>query len=143
MAIAVEGAVPMLLVYDVPIALAFYRDILGFAVVRHSPPFDDAKDNFGWALLRLNDIELMLNNMYENNIRPAQPDVVRAQMHRDTAIFFSCRDVDAAYAYLKEKGIAARGPVDTYYGMRQLQVSDPDGYSIVFQWPVEADSVAV
>jgi hypothetical protein len=39
--------------------------------------------------------------------------------------------------YLRLKGIGVRGPVDTCYGMRQVQCLDPDGYSLVFQWPVE------
>jgi uncharacterized glyoxalase superfamily protein PhnB len=136
MAIDVEGAVPLLLVYDVPTAIAFYRDVLGFELIQTSVPFDDAKDNYGWAMLRKNGIELMLNNMYENNIRPAQPDVVRSGHHRDTTIYFSCRDVDGVYVYLRDKGIAVREPVNTYYGMRQVQTFDPDGYSLVFQWPV-------
>ncbi len=45
MAIDFSNAIPMLLVYDVPTSIAFYRDLLGFEVLRTSTPFDDAKDN--------------------------------------------------------------------------------------------------
>ena len=53
--------------------------------------------------------------------------------HDDTALFFDCVDPDAAYAYLCERGLKAQAPVTTHYGMKQVYVSDPDGYSLCFQ----------
>jgi glyoxylase I family protein len=135
MPIAIEGVTTLLHVYDVPTSVAFYRDVLGFEIINTSKPFTDAKDDFGWAMLRLNGVELMLNNAYENNVRPPKPDQARIAAHGDTVIYFSCRDVDKAYAALRECGIAAKEPTIAYYGMKQLSVSDPDGYSICFQWP--------
>jgi glyoxylase I family protein len=137
MPVAIEGAVPMLLVFDVPRSIAFYRDVLGFRVVQTSPPFTDVKDDFGWAMLRLNGVELMVNNAYENNIRPPAPDPTRIAAHADTVLYFGCRDVDAAYAYLLSQGIAAKEPKVAYYGMKQMYVTDPDGYTLCFQWPAE------
>jgi uncharacterized glyoxalase superfamily protein PhnB len=137
MAIAVQGAIPLFLVYDVPTSVGFYRDILGFEVIQTSKPFTDVKDDFGWALMRLHGVELMLNNAYENNLRPAAPDPARIAAHRVTSLYFQCPDVDAAFLYLKEKGVAAEEPKVAYYGMKQLSVTDPDGYSLCFQWPFE------
>ena len=137
MAIAIEGAVPLLTVFDVPTSIAFYHDVLGFEVVMTSKPFTEAKDDYGWAMLRLNGVELMVNNAYENNIRPAAADASRVAAHRDTAIYFGCRDVDGAYAYLRSRGTTVQEPKVSYYGMKQLYVSDPDGYTLRFQWPVE------
>jgi glyoxylase I family protein len=94
MAVDVESGMPLLAVYDVPTAIAFYRDVLGFEVTQTSPPFDEAPDNYGWAHLRKNGANLMLNNMYEDNLRPEQPDADRSMHHRDTTIYFMCRDVD-------------------------------------------------
>jgi glyoxylase I family protein len=90
MGIVVQGAVPLFQVYDVPTAVAFYRDGLGFEVVTHSPPFTSAKDDFGWALLRLQGVELMLNNMYENNVRPAERDAARTASHGDPTLYVAC-----------------------------------------------------
>jgi uncharacterized glyoxalase superfamily protein PhnB len=135
MAIEIEGAVPLLCVYDVPTSIAFYRDVLGFEVVQASKPFTDAKDDSGWAMLRLNGVELMLNNAYENNVRPPQPDAARVLGHRDTILYFACRDVDGTYTHLRERGVAAEPPKVAYYGMKQVYVKDPDGYGLVFQWP--------
>ena len=137
MAVEVQGATPMFVVYDVPTSVAFYRDILGFEIIRTSPPFTDAKDDFGWALMRLNGVDLMLNNAYENNIRPSTPDPARTAAHADSFLYFECPDVDAAYAYLVSKGVSVEPPKVAYYGMKQLYLKDPDGYSLCFQWPAE------
>jgi catechol 2,3-dioxygenase-like lactoylglutathione lyase family enzyme len=58
MFLAIEGAVPLLAVFDVPRSIAFYRDALGFEVTNTSKPFTGAKDDYGWAMLRLNDVRL-------------------------------------------------------------------------------------
>ncbi len=80
-------------------------------------------------------MELMLNTAYEEDARPPAPDAARTAAHDDTAIYFGCPDVDAAYAYLRARGVAAKEPRIAHYGMKQLYVSDPDGYSLCFQWP--------
>ena len=140
MAITVKGATPMFVVYDVPTSLAFYRDILGFEVLQTSKPFTSAKDDVGWAWMRLNGADLMLNNAYENNVRPPAPDRSRIAAHSDTFLYLACPDVDAAYRYLREKGVDAEEPKVAYYGMKQLNISDPDGYRLCFQWPSEPTS---
>jgi glyoxylase I family protein len=133
MAIGIEAAAPLFHVYDVPSSIAFYRDLLGFEVTHHSRPFTSAPDDYGWALLRLNGVELMLNNAYEDNIRPPQPDPARIAGHKDVCLYMSCRDVDAAYAYLRSRGVNAHEPTIAYYGMKQLYFNDPDNYSLCLQ----------
>ena len=87
------------------------------------------------ALLKLNGVELMLNTAYEDHPRPSVPDPARIAAHDDTAIYFGCPDVDAAYAHLRARGVAVKEPEGAHYGMKQLHVSDPDGYNLCFQWP--------
>jgi glyoxylase I family protein len=136
MSIDVRRMTPLLEVFDMPTSLAFYRDLLGFEVVGRSGP----DDNSDWVLLRQNDIHLMLNTAYESDERPPAPDPLRVRTHHDTALFFSCPDVDSAFRYLQERGVRAEPPKNAPYGMRQLYFMDPDGFSICFQWPVENDS---
>jgi uncharacterized glyoxalase superfamily protein PhnB len=142
MVIEIDGAVPLLNVYDVPTSIAFYRDVLGFEVVNHSQPFTEAKDDYGWALLRLNGVELMLNNAYEDNIRPSKPDASRNAWHKDVCLYMNCRDVDGTYAYLHSRGVAAKEPRVAYYGMKQVSLKDPDGYSLCFQRPASDEEMA-
>jgi catechol 2,3-dioxygenase-like lactoylglutathione lyase family enzyme len=131
MPIEVRGVCPLIEVFDMPTSIRFYRDLLGFEVVRAEPRGDDC----GWALLRLTDAELMLNTAYEAGERPPAPDPDRVRSHRDTTLFFGCPDVDGAYAHLRARGVEVAEPVVRPYGMRQLALRDPDGYGLCFQWP--------
>jgi glyoxylase I family protein len=130
--IDVRGMAPLLQVFDMPTSIAFYRDTLGFEVVTTSKP---GGEHFDWALLRLNGVELMLNTAYEEDARPPAPDPARIAAHDDTCLYFGCPDVDSAYAFLRARGVATKEPKVAPYGMRQLYVSDPDGFSLCFQWP--------
>jgi len=132
MTIAVQGVTPLLQVFDMPASLAFYRDVLGFEQIDAAGPEHDV----GWMLLRLQDAYLMLNTAYELHERPAAPEPARIAAHADTGLFFACPDVDAAYAHLRARGVDAQPPGIREYGMKQLYVSDPDGYALCFQWPV-------
>jgi catechol 2,3-dioxygenase-like lactoylglutathione lyase family enzyme len=129
--ISVRGVCSLLQVFDMPTSVRFYRDLLGFEVIETSGP----GESYGWALLRLGDAELMLNTAYEDDDRPPAPDPVRLTGHADTTLFFGCPDLDAAYEHLCGKGVTVEKPVTRAYGMRQLYVSDPDGYGLCFQWP--------
>ena len=74
---------------------------------------------------------------YEAARRPPKPDPARIAAHRDFGIYFGCPDVGAAYARLRRMGVNAGEPKVAHYGMKQLYVSDPDGYLLCFQWPAE------
>jgi uncharacterized glyoxalase superfamily protein PhnB len=52
-------------------------------------------------------------------------------------LYFGCPDVDGAYRHLKAKGVAVDPPKVAWYGMKQLYLTDPDGFGICFQWRVE------
>ncbi len=132
MAIDIRGMAPLLEIFDMPTSIQFYRDVLGFEVISTSAPGPE----FGWALLRLNGVELMLNTAYDEGERPSKPNPARNAAHHDTTLYFGCPDVDAAYEYLHAKGLRMKKPAVAYYGMKQLYVTDPDGYNICFQWAV-------
>jgi uncharacterized glyoxalase superfamily protein PhnB len=136
MGIAVRGICPLIEVFDMPTSIRFYRDVLGFEVAMSAPP-DREGDDWGWALLRLGEAELMLNTAYDEGERPAAPDPARAGAHRDTTLFFGCADVDGAYRHLREHGLDVSHPEVQSYGMKQLTLTDPDGYGLCFQWPVD------
>ena len=131
MTLDIRGLAPLLQVFDMPTSIHFYRDILGFEVVNTSGPGTDV----GWALLRLNGVELMLNTAYESDERPPVPDANRVSAHADTGLYFGCPDVEQAYVQLRIKGLDVKEPVIRTYGMKQLNVTDPDGYNLCFQWP--------
>jgi glyoxylase I family protein len=131
MAIDIRGVAPLLEVFDMPTSVRFYRDVLGFELVTASGP----GENFGWCLLRLNGVEVMLNTAYDEGQRPETPDPARMAAHRDTALYFGCEDLDGVCQHLRSKGLNVNEPKVAPYGMKQLYVSDPDGYNLCFTWP--------
>ena len=65
------GLTPLIGVFDMPRALAFYLDVLGFTVVSASPEVETAEGRFShWMWLRFGGAEIMLNTLYDSNERP-------------------------------------------------------------------------
>ena len=130
--IEVRGVRTLLQVFDMPTSIRFYRDVLGFDLMSAT---ERDGDRFDWGLLRLNDVELMLNTAYEQADRPSAPDPQRMAAHRDTCLYFGCPDVEAMFRHLRSRGVDVTPPTIAPYGMKQLYVRDPDGYELCFQWP--------
>jgi glyoxylase I family protein len=130
---------PLLQVFDMPASLAFYRDTLGFAIVQAAPPAGEVgPDDFGWVWLRRDGADLMLNTAYDPDaVRPPAPDPARVAAHDDTSLFIGCPDVDGVYEHLRAQGVAVEAPRVAPYGMKQLYVKDPDGFSLCFQWAAD------
>ena len=120
---------PLLQVFDMAESLAFYRDKIGFEII--------ASANLDWVYLRHGGATLMLNTRYDpRDIRPPQRDPVQVAAHDDTALYIACDDVDAAYEHLRSQGVATAPPQVAPYGMKQLYLKDPDGFTVCFQCPV-------
>lgn len=134
MSLEIQGLCPLLQVFDMPVAIRFYRDTLGFTVIGTSPALSDNPDHVNWSWLELQGTQLMLNTAYDPEDQPAAPDLSRWYGHQDTCIYFGCPDVDSAYRYLLSKGLNPKPPKVAPYGMKQLYLIDPDGYFLCFQW---------
>ena len=127
---------PLLQVFDMPRAVAFYRDRLGFELVSHSPEVETAEGRFfHWCCLRRDGAQLMLNTAYDAGERPAERDEARWAGHAHTVLFVDCRELDALQAELAARGLDVAPPRTSDYGMRQIEVTDPDGYELCFQCP--------
>jgi glyoxylase I family protein len=130
-AIDIRGMAPLLQVFDMPTSIKFYCEVLGFEIIstdgKTAPHFD-------WALLRRNGVELMLNTAYEAPERPPGPEPARVAAQKILGLFFGCPDVKAAYRQLTGMGVRATKPSVRPYGMKQRNVTDPDGYGLCFQW---------
>jgi glyoxylase I family protein len=129
---------PLLQVFDMGESLAFYRDIIGFEIVLAAPePTGPGSANLNWVYLRHGGATLMLNTRYDPDaVRPPHRDPVQVAAHDDTALYIACDDVDAAYEHLRARGVAMAPPRVAPYGMKQLYLKDPDGFSVCFQCPV-------
>jgi glyoxylase I family protein len=137
MSLKLTGLTPLIQVYDMPKAIRFYCDALGFEVVSSSPEIDAPEGKyFHWAWLRFGNAELMLNTAYDAGERSEVRDAARWGGHADIILFIGCDDLEEAYAYLTSKGLEVALPAVAPYGMKQLHIRDPDGYELCFQTPV-------
>jgi glyoxylase I family protein len=134
---SIYGTAPLLQVYDMPTAVVFYRDVIGFSVTAQSEP--DRGDDCNWVLMKLQDVELMLNTQYEKDKRPPAPDPVRTKWHHDTTLYFGCPDIRALYLSFLSKGATVNSPIITQYNFRAIYLTDPDGYQLCLHWPVEEE----
>jgi glyoxylase I family protein len=91
MPVNVHGMTPLIQVFNMPLSLVFYRDILGFQIVADS----GGGDKSSWVWLRLSSIDLMLNDQYEPGHEPSAPPTERTRWHKDTCLYFDCPDPDA------------------------------------------------
>jgi uncharacterized glyoxalase superfamily protein PhnB len=141
MVIETDGMAPLLQVYDMPEAVAFYRDTLGFEVVAATPVVETPEGRFShWMHLRLGSAHVMLNTAYDEGERPTARVETQQRWHGDICLYFGCTDVDAVYDELRSKLSGLKPPADAPYGMRQLYLTDPDGYGLCFQTPIEAQN---
>jgi catechol 2,3-dioxygenase-like lactoylglutathione lyase family enzyme len=142
MSVEYRSICALLQVFDMPASLAFYRDTLGFEIAQAAPPLDQVRgDDFDWVWLRRDGANLMLNTAYDPDaVRPPTPDPARVAAHDDTGLFIACPDVESVYDHLRARGITVEPPKVAPYGMRQLYVKDPDGFTVCFQWPAEITS---
>lgn len=134
-----DGLCPLLQVFDMPTSVKFYREVLGFELVGNAPIVHSPQgDYFHWCMLRRGTTTIMLNTAYDEGERPPAPDPARFAAHSDTALFFGCPDVDAAFNYLLPFGVnVLEKPITTQYNMRRFTIADPDGYNLSFQGPVK------
>jgi uncharacterized glyoxalase superfamily protein PhnB len=131
MAFATRGLAPLLFVYDMDESITFYRDGLGFTLVATSGP-----PPIGWAMLIRGDVTIMLNSEWEHG-DPRRPTTRPPRRDHKVSLYLGCDDVDAAHAELAARGVAAAPPKTASYGMRQLLITDPDGFDLVLQHPAK------
>jgi catechol 2,3-dioxygenase-like lactoylglutathione lyase family enzyme len=115
--VTLTSSVPVLRVSDYARARAFWRDVLGFAVI------EEAGDPVtGFGIYRRDRAQVFLEAWQG----PEAPyDRWRAYFHTD--------DLDGIEAALEGGGRrACKGPVVTEYGMREIEVADPDGNVVCF-----------
>lgn len=115
---------PLLLVRDLDQARQFYVDRLGFRVVDEAA----SAGRVFWLRLERDGVSLMLQQAEAED-----GDV--AGRTGGLSLFLLCDNVDALHNELATQGLPLDAPQDAYYGMRQLFVTDPDGYQLCFETP--------
>jgi catechol 2,3-dioxygenase-like lactoylglutathione lyase family enzyme len=112
----IQGA-PVLHVPDVQAAVGYYRDVLGFVA-----DFGDDDYAVVWR-----------DNSAIHFVKSDQPP---SGVH----LFQWVRDVDACYEEIKQRGaVIAQEPADRPYGIRDFNVRDRNGITVIFGQDIESE----
>jgi uncharacterized glyoxalase superfamily protein PhnB len=116
---------PMMWTEDLKGTVDFYVEKLGFKC-------HELNEDWGWASLAVDDVELMLARPNEHT--PYE------KIGFTGSFYFNTDDVDALWEQLKDKVNVCYGIEDFHYGMREFAVYDSNGYLLQFGQPIEQSS---
>jgi predicted enzyme related to lactoylglutathione lyase len=98
-------------------SLAFYQDLLGFEVSKHSPESEPPL-----ATLQAGELKISLAQHLETMLKRG----------RGVSFFIGVANVDDYYDQLRSKGVEVYPPADEGWGGRFITVLDPDKYRLFF-----------
>jgi uncharacterized glyoxalase superfamily protein PhnB len=121
------GSTPSLFTHHIDRSIAFYRDVLGFAVATTVP---DAAP-FVFALLQRDGVTVFINDLTAATKDGATlPSVVVGKS--GVTLFLHMEGIDALWAEVKDKAPVLMPLTVQWYGMTEFTIADPDGYVITF-----------
>jgi uncharacterized glyoxalase superfamily protein PhnB len=120
-ATVIRGPEPLLWVEHIDYSLQFYCDKLGFKLTESWRP----NGRLMWCRIERGGSFLMLQ-------QAGDQDGPAAGRGRGVELFFLCDDANAICTEFLAVGLDVAPPRETFYGMNQLRLKDPDGYSLCF-----------
>ena len=124
---AISGIAPLFIVRDVPAALSFYRDQLGFAITLQGPEVDDIFFGIvqrGAAMIMFKDVGV---KPVPNYTRDIQKGIARWDA------YLQVPDPDALAAEFASRNVVFFQPLsDTEDGLRGFELKDADNYVLFF-----------
>jgi len=125
----IEGISPFFIVQDVPRALSFYRDRLGFDVTFQEP----ADDPF-FGIVRRGGAMIMFKDVGVDPLPNYKRDVKKGIARWDA--YVDVPDPDALAAEFASRNVEFSEPLkDTHDGLRGFELKDADGYVLFFGRP--------
>jgi predicted enzyme related to lactoylglutathione lyase len=98
-------------------SVAFYRDLLGFEITKHSPESEPPL-----ATVQAGNLKISLAQHLETMLKRG----------RGVSFFVGVSDVDDYYNQLRAKGVEVYPPADEGWGGRFITLQDPDKYRLFF-----------
>lgn len=126
----IRGIAPFFIVRNVPVALAFYRDRLGFEVTFQGPEPDD----IFFGIVERGGAMILLKAIGVDPVPNYTRDIKQGIARWDA--FVSVPDPDALAAEYAARQVEFSEPLqDTHDGLRGFEVKDGDGYVLFFGRP--------
>ncbi len=130
--------IPNLMITDMPRSIAFYRDLLGMNVTmmisaERKMLASTQERNAVFATLEWQESQLMLQTVasLSSELSQFSPD---ATPYPSGTIYFRTMHPDTVLDRVANEQIV-KGPLQQWYGMREIYLRDPDGYIICLGAP--------
>jgi catechol 2,3-dioxygenase-like lactoylglutathione lyase family enzyme len=128
----IGGITPLFIVRDVPAALAFYRDRLGFEVTFQGPEDDD----IFFGIVQRGRAMLMFKDIGVEPVPNHDRDIGKGDARWDAYVYVP--DPDALAREFVSLGVEFSEPLkDNHDNLRGFEIKDPDGYVLFFGRPLE------
>jgi len=123
---------PTLMVNDVEESSNFYQNALGFKHIFTMPGPDGQPSLVHLRWVKYAD--LLITKSRDNKELPG-PKGVGISLNFNMLEHFN-GDMDAFAKYAQDHGANINGPLDQPWNVREVTVTDPDGYKLVFTMPI-------
>jgi len=126
----ISGIAPFFIVKNVPAAMSFYRDRLGFDITFHGPSDDD----IFFAIVQRGAAMIMLKDVGVDPLPNYTRDIHKGIARWDA--YLHVPDPDALAAEFSSRNVEFSRPLkDDDDGLRGFEVKDADGYMLFFGRP--------
>ncbi len=126
----ISGIAPFFIVKDVPVALSFYRDRLGFDITFQGPDPDD----IFFGIVQRGAAMIMLKDVGVDPLPNYKRDIEKGWARWDA--YLHVPDPDALAAEFSSREVAFSRPLeDDDDGLRGFELQDADGYVLYFGRP--------
>ena len=124
------GIAPLFIVRNVPTALAFYRDRLGFEITFQGPEPDDVF----FGIVERGGAMIMLKEVGVEPVPNYTRDIGKGIARWDA--YLHVPEPDALAAEYSSRNVEFSEPLkDTHDGLRGFELKDADGYVLFFGHP--------
>jgi len=128
---------------NVPDAMAFYRDVLGFEISTTWPSESEPQ----WASCLMDGQSIMLGAAMDgcegvdSDFHKANNEAFAKAAGGGLVVYVQVDDIDAYHEAVKKRGgKPACDPKNEFYGLRNFMIQDLDGYRLAFYSPIKMES---
>ena len=126
----ISGIAPFFIVRNVPVALAFYRDRLGFDITLQGP----SEDDIFFGIVRRGGAMIILKDIGVDPVPNYTRDIKKGIARWDAYLYVP--DPDALAAEFSSRNVEFFQPLmDNDDDLRGFEVTDTDGYVLFFGRP--------
>ena len=126
-----------IIVHNVNETLDFYEEVLGFRLVmavhedsQQTVTVRDAATPLGFAIIRRDDVELMLQS--RKSLAKELPSLDAPPVGTSFTLYIQVDDTEALYKSIKSKAAIIEDLHTTFYGAREFCIRDSGGQVLTF-----------